>query len=169
MASSILTVPTDENLSRLAKRFKEVDPSAIRTVHLFVHAATELSNDIEKFFARHGLSTGRFSAMMILFRDTGRGLRQNEVADVLGVKPATMTGLIDGLEKQGFVRRENDPSDRRGTIVRLTPAGVKILEKIAPDYFTRMSQLMKSFSPSERSAFSKYLDKARGNIGAMTL
>jgi len=41
----------------------------------------------------------------------------------LGLTPSTMTGLVDRLEEQGFVRRESHPSDRRVSVVRLSRKG----------------------------------------------
>ena len=41
----------------------------------------------------------------------------------LGLTPSTMTGLVDRLEEQGYLRREAHPSDRRATILRLTRKG----------------------------------------------
>ncbi len=41
----------------------------------------------------------------------------------LGLTPSTMTGLVDRLEEQGFLRREAHPSDRRATVLRLTRKG----------------------------------------------
>ena len=45
------------------------------------------------------------------------------IGQQLGLTPSTMTGLIDRLEEQGFVRREPHPSDRRATVLRLTRKG----------------------------------------------
>jgi DNA-binding MarR family transcriptional regulator len=41
----------------------------------------------------------------------------------LGLTPSTMTGLVDRLEEQGFLRRERHPSDRRATVLCLTRKG----------------------------------------------
>jgi len=41
----------------------------------------------------------------------------------LGLTPSTMTGLVDRLEKRGFLRREPHPSDRRATVLHLTRRG----------------------------------------------
>ena len=45
------------------------------------------------------------------------------VGQQLGFTPSTMTGLVDRLEEQGFLRREPHPSDRRTTVLRLTRKG----------------------------------------------
>ncbi len=45
------------------------------------------------------------------------------IGQQLGFTPSTMTGLVDRLEEQGFLRREPHPSDRRATVLRLTRKG----------------------------------------------
>lgn len=45
------------------------------------------------------------------------------IGQQLGFTPSTMTGLVDRLEEQGFLRRESHPKDRRATVLRLTRKG----------------------------------------------
>ncbi len=45
------------------------------------------------------------------------------IGQQLGLTASTMTGLVDRLEEQGFVRRQRHPSDRRATVLRLTRKG----------------------------------------------
>ena len=45
------------------------------------------------------------------------------IGQQLGLTPSTMTGLVDRLEEQGFLRRERHPRDRRATVLRLTRNG----------------------------------------------
>jgi DNA-binding MarR family transcriptional regulator len=45
------------------------------------------------------------------------------IGQQLGLTPSTMTGLVDRLEEQGFLRRERHPRDRRATLLRLTRRG----------------------------------------------
>jgi DNA-binding MarR family transcriptional regulator len=59
-------------------------------------------------------------------------VRMRELSKAVGVTPRTITGLIDALEADGWVQRRPDPSDRRATIVALTPA--------AEDAFARLLQ-----------------------------
>ena len=49
-----------------------------------------------------------------------------EIGRALEVTPRAVTGLVDGLEDDGLVRRVDHPSDRRATVVELTPAGRRL-------------------------------------------
>jgi DNA-binding MarR family transcriptional regulator len=84
-----------------------------------------------------------------------------ELADAAGVTRATMTGLVDTLERDGFVKREPDPADRRTISVRLTPKGEKFLGELLPGHFKLISELMAPLSESERKTLVRLLGKVQ--------
>lgn len=69
------------------------------------------------------------------------------LAELTGLTTGAITGVIDRLERLGFVRRESDPNDRRKTVVRALPA---VLERIAP--------LFKPMERAAMAALSRYRD-----------
>lgn len=78
-----------------------------------------------------GLTFARYEALTLLsFTKTGR-LPMAKIGDRLMVHPASVTHTIDRLERDGLVRREPDPRDRRGRLAVLTPAGRKLARKAA--------------------------------------
>ena len=56
--------------------------------------------------------------------------RQNVLAERMGLEAMTLSSYLDRLERQGFVQRTTDPSDRRAKIVELTHAAEAALETI---------------------------------------
>ena len=52
--------------------------------------------------------------------DTGGPLSPSALAREAGVHPATMTGILDRLERGGWIARERDPADRRAVLVRVS-------------------------------------------------
>jgi DNA-binding MarR family transcriptional regulator len=73
------------------------------------------------------------------------------LAELTGLTTGAVTGIIDRLEEAGYVRRTNDPKDRRRTIVE--PTRNKKLERKIEALFTplhdRMHKLLSSYSDSE--------------------
>ncbi|MBU6377114.1 MAG: MarR family transcriptional regulator [Gammaproteobacteria bacterium] len=67
-------------------------------------------------------SLARFDYLAQLER-AQHGLRMREISERLMVTGGNVTGLTDSLERDGLVRREPDPDDRRASRVRLTAAG----------------------------------------------
>lgn len=73
--------------------------------------------------APHALSFPRYEALMLLFFSRTGALPLGKIGARLQVHPASVTNLIDGLERDGLVRRAPHPSDRRTTLATITPAG----------------------------------------------
>jgi DNA-binding MarR family transcriptional regulator len=73
------------------------------------------------------------------------------LADLTGLTTGAVTGIIDRLEKAGYVRRTNDPKDRRRTIVESTRNRrlQRKLELIFIPLRERMHKLLSSYSDSE--------------------
>jgi DNA-binding MarR family transcriptional regulator len=57
-----------------------------------------------------------------------------DLADALVHSASGLTRLVDGLERDGYARREVDPSNRRATLVVLTPEGLAALENAWPTH-----------------------------------
>lgn len=57
-------------------------------------------------------------------------IRPGELAAHLRVAPRSVTDVVDALEQRGLVGRGPDPSDRRATVVSLTPAGRRLVEEV---------------------------------------
>ena len=82
-----------------------------------------IADDIDRGLAERGLTRARATALWeILHREP---VTQRELADALKVTPRNVTALVDAMEKTGFVKRTDHPTDRRATIVALTPKGRK--------------------------------------------
>jgi DNA-binding MarR family transcriptional regulator len=74
-----------------------------------------------------GVSPARLSALsVVVFRGP---LTVGELAKAEGVRSATMTGIVTGLEEQGLVRRRPDERDRRAVRVEATASGKRILTR----------------------------------------
>jgi DNA-binding MarR family transcriptional regulator len=73
----------------------------------------------------------------------------SELAANLDVTRGNMTGLIDGLEREGWIRRENHPDDRRGLLIILTEEGLARLEKMLPVHYHRMGLLLSKLTTEQ--------------------
>jgi DNA-binding MarR family transcriptional regulator len=73
------------------------------------------------------ITRARLSALsVVVFRGP---LTLGDLAQAEGVRSATMTGIVDGLEGDGLVRRRQDESDRRAVQVEATAKGRRLLER----------------------------------------
>lgn len=79
-------------------------------------------------------------------------LRTGHIAARLDVKLPTVTSTVDGLVRRGLVQREDDPHDRRIVIVRLTPEGSALMERLQQGRQARIVALLAQMQPHEVAA-----------------
>ena len=152
-------LPTDQTLEEISKRYHELDPSALKTCAALLRTGSDLLTAFENILSRHDLSQGRFLTLIMLNRTPDKAINPSTLAQKVGVKRATMTGLLDGLEKKGLVKRLAHQEDRRKISIQLTVVGKDALDKMLPDYYSRIAQLMKDLSENERQNLNSLLKK----------
>ena len=87
-----------------------------------------------------------------------RGCRETELSRVLSIDNSTITGLIDRLEKSGFVSRNASNSDRRMFRIFITPQGIEESNS-AKTVIIRVNKEIKSgFSQQDIEIFKKILN-----------
>jgi len=87
-----------------------------------VRLARHYRASVDEALTGLGLSDALALPVVLLGRRP-EGVRQNVLADELGVEGPSLVRLLDKLVQDGLVERSEDPSDRRAKIVHLTPAG----------------------------------------------
>jgi DNA-binding MarR family transcriptional regulator len=151
-------LPRYECLLAAAERYPSLEPSACDAFLNLLRTGDTVFAGEGRFLAKHGISQGRFTVLMLLNR-CGEASTPAALAEEAGVTRATMTGLLDTLEKDGWAQREMDPNDRRTVLVRLTPAGEAFLERTLPEYFRCVSTIMEPLDEDERRQLVGLLQK----------
>jgi len=82
-----------------------------------------------------------------------------DVARRLMVTPAVVTGLIDRLERRGYVRRVNSTDDRRRVLLALTDEGRAAAESVSSSLREEIASALSSFSPTELEQLDRSLAK----------
>lgn len=94
----------------------------------------------QKLFRPLGLSSAQYNLLNVV-AESRDGLSQRELSDQLVVDRSNVTGLLDRMERAGWVRRTDDPDDRRVYRVVLTPAGRKLWETVTPLYVAAVNKV----------------------------
>ena len=103
-------------------------PDSLEAVADRLHsAAIHLLRRVREQDEALGISGPRLSALSVVV--FAGPLPIGGLAAAEGVRPPTMTRLVDGLEREGLVVREDDPEDRRTVRVRATARGARILQR----------------------------------------
>ncbi|WP_313642086.1 MarR family transcriptional regulator, partial [Paenibacillus sp.] len=130
-------------------------------------AGAKLGHAAEIHFSRFGLSTGRYRLLADLEDNEGEEL-PSQLAEHLGVTRATVTGLIDTLERDGLVSRRSSSEDGRQRSVILTEKGAKKLHDMAPEHFARLEAMVGLLNIEDRSVFLDLLGRVTQGISALT-
>lgn len=86
----------------------------------------------------------------------------SSLSEWLGVTPRNVTALVDALEEEGLVKRRSHPSDRRATIIELTPRGAETCGGIYDEHREAVSGLFVGLSEDEQHELISLLEKLRG-------
>jgi len=158
-------IPRYECLLEAVRKHPDLDPSACEAYLNLLRAGDEAYRRSEDYFTGHGMSPGRFTILMLLYdKLAGEPIARTpaELADKAGVARATITGLVDTLEKDGLVTRRHNSGDRRMMLIHLTPKGHSVLEEILPGHFRQMARQMAPLTEHERKTLVRLLNKLAG-------
>jgi DNA-binding MarR family transcriptional regulator len=158
-------LPRYECLLAAGEKYPTLNPRAFAAFLHLLRTGDAVFAAESDFLAQHSLSQGRFTVLMLLNRCGHDDASTPAALGVeAGVERATMTGLLDTLEKDGVVRREADARDRRTVLVRLTKAGRALLERMLPDYFECVGRIMASLNAAERKQLVALLQKIQQTV-----
>ena len=115
-----------------------------RTAHLADLALVER-------LAEHGLQPGWFDLLAALRRaGAPYELNPTQLMRATMLSSGGMTKRLDRLADEGLVERRPDPADRRGTLVRLTPRGLELIDAAIAVHVDNEEKLLSGLSASER-------------------
>lgn len=112
--------------------------------------------------APHGI-THRQSVVLAWLVLEGE-LSQAELAGKMMVEPPTLVGILDRMERDGWITRNGCPNDRRKKIVRATPAAEPVWEKIAESARRVRARATAGLSEQELDTLKELLDRVNRNL-----
>lgn len=122
----------------------EGDKKDTRTLNAFIklmRATESINNRLNRHLAEADLTVSQFGVMEALLH-LGP-LNQKSLGEKLLKSGGNITLVIDNLEKCNFVKRQQDPSDRRSMLIHLTPKGKKFISSFFPKH---LEQIKKEFA-----------------------
>jgi DNA-binding MarR family transcriptional regulator len=110
----------------------DAESMAVAVVGRLFRLAPQLVDLLDLGAREYGLGFARGRVLWSLY-ESGPVLMR-ALSQALGISPRTVTGLIDGLEGDGWVTRAPHPSDRRATVIALTPVAERALVRLTATY-----------------------------------
>jgi DNA-binding MarR family transcriptional regulator len=160
---------TDDPTDRLLVGWDEARPDlrvgALQVTARLSRIGPHLARRQEEVFNRFGLNRGEVGALSAL-RIAGppHQLSPTRLAKDLMLSSAGVTSRIDRLERRGFVRRLDDPNDRRGVIIELTDEGLAVVDAAVAANSASDRQLLERLEPDELATLEGLLRKLLGGL-----
>ncbi len=138
--------------------YPEVDFEAMTLSFNMIRMANRLIKDLEvSVHRKNGMS---FSSYRVLFAVSAAGrITPNELARLSSVSTASMSSMLNTLERSGLILRENDPEDGRRSIVSLTEEGRLRLAEALPANNAREREWANGLSVGEQTLLLELLRK----------
>lgn len=156
-------LPSRERILQYSKKYAELDPDAFEACIMLLRTGSDALKAFEKYLYKYNLSQTKFLTLIILFREPEKPLNPTFIAEKLGVKKSTITGIIDGLVKDGLVERTNNDHDRRKVTIMLSESGIKMITELLPGYYDNVSMIMRNITPEILSLLTKNLKHIQEN------
>lgn len=142
----------------MASRQAAAPAGELHSLPLLEHLARMGRRAAESSLAPSGLRPRHVVALRLL-SEHGPASQQG-LAEVLGLDPSNVVGLLNELEERGLVTRRRDPADRRRHIVELSTEGDDELLATQQRLARAEDELLGSLSPQERETLHELLTRA---------
>ena len=96
----------------------------------------------------------------------GGSLSPTTIADRLIITTASMTSLLDTLQRRGLVQRTPDLKDRRRVVVTITTEGRTVIRRLLPEMLSLQDEVAAALSPDDRAELVRLLSTLRTGIAA---
>ncbi|MGE0625606.1 MAG: MarR family winged helix-turn-helix transcriptional regulator [Pseudomonadales bacterium] len=134
----------------------EADSIGVADCMQLLRVSKRLLGYFYEHFANHEISPGKYSVLCELLA-TNSPMAPSALAERIGVRRPTVTGLLDGLCAQALVARVPDPNDRRRLSVELTAKGRRFMRTLLPVQFALMADVVGGLTDTERRQLRRTL------------
>jgi DNA-binding MarR family transcriptional regulator len=102
--------------------------------------------------------------VLSILADSEEPVSPNQIADRLIISRATVTGLIDTLERRGYVTRLPHPKDRRMLLVKLTGSGRRVADEFRPIVHQNEKVWLEALSEEEQQRLIEFLGRLQATL-----
>ncbi|MHB8896002.1 MAG: MarR family winged helix-turn-helix transcriptional regulator [Candidatus Geothermincolia bacterium] len=128
-----------------------------RLLYLMARAGHRLNEHVRVKLAEEGVKLSRTQGGILMLLDDTGDLSMTEISNAFDVDNSAITGMVDRLEKAGYISRNRHPSDRRVNLISITEAGREEIVKSRQVVRSINSEIKEGFSSEEIDAFKRVL------------
>ena len=136
-----------------------IDQSKINlsTLIAFTRAEHKIHNLEYNSIKKSGLTISQFGVLEALY--SKGDLRICEIIEKILTTSGNITVVIKNLEKEGLVKKNPDPLDKRSTIISITDKGKNIVEEILPEHINTINNIFSVLTDEEKILLKNILKK----------
>jgi|SRR5439155_26228981 len=126
----------------------------------FIRVEGLLDRVMQPYFARFGISASQWGLLRTLHRaeqEGQTGLRLTDLSDRLLIRPPSVTGAVDRLERAGLVARDHAAVDLRSKLVALTKKGRQLIDRILAVHERQVATVLGGLNWKEQAEFHRLL------------
>ncbi len=147
-----------------AEVFEGLTPEATEAFRALKRLGLRFRAFFARAFARVGAHPGQASCLLAIARS--EGLSQRELARMLDITPAAVTGMLQKVERAGLVVRRTDEHDQRYVRIHLTEAGRALVSEVRGLLREQIGVLFAGMTPEELRDLARLLDRLNANMDA---
>src|SRR5665213_1111264 len=140
------------------------DARAARTFFLVKALAQRMNDVASTWLEPYELTPSSFNVLSFLRAAPRRSMSLSSISRSLHTRPATITSVIDGLERSGLIARSAHATDRRMTLATLTAKGARLIDGAAREHHSHVSASMHGISAAERDTLIETLLRIAGGL-----
>lgn len=136
----------------------------------FVHAFGLLDRVMQPYFAKFGISGSHWGVLRHLHlaeQEGLAGLRLTDLSEKLLIRPPSVTGVVDRLERAGLVARGGSTVDLRSKMVKLSPAGRALIERIVAGHADYVAHVMSGLTEEEQAELQRLLERLSQHLSRL--
>lgn len=139
------------------KDFINENKLTLTTLITFTRAEHTIHKKELETIKKSGLTIAQFGVLEALYNKGD--LRISEIMEKILTTSGNITVVIKNLEKDGLVKRNLDPKDKRATIISITDEGKKIIEEILPSHLENIVDIFSVLTDEEKLMLRNILKK----------
>ena len=146
------------------------EPITERAFRDLVRTIGLLERVMQPQFARFGISGSQWAALRTLHRaelDGQDNLRITDLSDRLLIRPPSVTGVIDRLERGRLVVRDPAPDDLRSRCVRLTDHGRQLVGQVTDVYADQVERALGGLVPDDQTELQRLLSRLSTHLQSL--
>lgn len=153
-----------ERLEKLSESYEWIEKIASKTIIELLKTKDMLEEVHDRFFKEYDLSNTKFNILVILYKNKKEEMYMSRIGERMLLSNANITGLVDRLEEQSFVRRVRSIKDRRKIVVKITKEGIECVERVIEDYILWSKKLMETLSNQQNIQLIELLKSLQQGI-----